>query len=269
MSPPRPTTSCKYRTARLWTWGRNHRDCGVQKGQGGLQRTSQPAARTSPCDCRGKKYQFRAGEELKKDPKEQPDLLPLVQPVMEKVGSIINRHIARRNVKILYLVGGTCEFPGMAQVIQDLPALRQWFLPIRCSSPLWGLQCKINIIGVFFLCGADAQKKNTKEFGNRVIRMGDQFQLRCYSYIDRMQPQYAAFVGTITQGDLPTEGMAALYIEVAQATRYSGWWISRLKLPRPTLAPRSWNANSACSKCIRTRNPKCWRRGGSFWNASA
>ncbi len=45
--------------------------------------------------------------------------------------------------------------------------------------------------------------------------MGDQFQLRCYSFIDRMQPQYAAFVGTVTQGDLPTEGMAALYIEVA------------------------------------------------------
>jgi hypothetical protein len=30
-----------------------------------------------------------------------------------------------------------------------------------------------------------------------------------------MQPQYAAFVGTITQGDLPVEGMASLYIEVA------------------------------------------------------
>jgi len=30
-----------------------------------------------------------------------------------------------------------------------------------------------------------------------------------------MQPQYAAFVGTVTQGDLPTEGMAALYIEVS------------------------------------------------------
>jgi len=30
-----------------------------------------------------------------------------------------------------------------------------------------------------------------------------------------MQPQYVAFVGTITQGDLPTEGMASLYIEVA------------------------------------------------------
>jgi len=45
--------------------------------------------------------------------------------------------------------------------------------------------------------------------------MGDQFQLRCYSYLDRMQPQYAAFVGTITQGDLPIEGMAALYIELS------------------------------------------------------
>ena len=45
--------------------------------------------------------------------------------------------------------------------------------------------------------------------------MADQFQLRCYSYLDRMQPQYAAFVGTITQGDLPTEGMASLYIELS------------------------------------------------------
>jgi hypothetical protein len=41
------------------------------------------------------------------------------------------------------------------------------------------------------------------------------FSLRCYCYIDRMQPQYAAYVGTVTQGDLPTEGMASLFIEVA------------------------------------------------------
>ncbi len=41
------------------------------------------------------------------------------------------------------------------------------------------------------------------------------FQLRVYSYLDRMQPQVAAFVGTITQGDLPVEGMASLYVEMA------------------------------------------------------
>lgn len=45
--------------------------------------------------------------------------------------------------------------------------------------------------------------------------MGDNFSLRCYCFLDRMQAQYAAFTGTITQGDLPTEGMASLYVEMA------------------------------------------------------
>ncbi len=45
--------------------------------------------------------------------------------------------------------------------------------------------------------------------------MAEEFSLRCYCYLDRMQPQYAAFVGTVTQGDLPTEGMASLYVEMA------------------------------------------------------
>jgi hypothetical protein len=45
--------------------------------------------------------------------------------------------------------------------------------------------------------------------------MAEEFSLRCYCFIDRMQAQYAAFVGTITQGDLPVEGMAALYVEMA------------------------------------------------------
>jgi len=45
--------------------------------------------------------------------------------------------------------------------------------------------------------------------------MADNFSLRCYCLIDRMQAQYAAFIGTVTQGDLPTEGMASLYVEMA------------------------------------------------------
>ncbi len=43
----------------------------------------------------------------------------------------------------------------------------------------------------------------------------DDFSLRCYCYLDRMQAQYAAFIGSVTQGDLPTEGMASLYVEMA------------------------------------------------------
>ncbi len=43
----------------------------------------------------------------------------------------------------------------------------------------------------------------------------DGFQLRAFVFLDRMQPQFASFVGTITQGDLPVEGMASLYVEMA------------------------------------------------------
>jgi len=43
----------------------------------------------------------------------------------------------------------------------------------------------------------------------------DDFELRAYCHIDRMQPQFAAFIGTITQGDPPIEGMASLYVEMA------------------------------------------------------
>lgn len=42
----------------------------------------------------------------------------------------------------------------------------------------------------------------------------DGFELRAYVHIDRMQPQFAAFVGAITEGDPPVEGMASLYVEM-------------------------------------------------------
>lgn len=45
--------------------------------------------------------------------------------------------------------------------------------------------------------------------------MSDDFALRAYCHIDRMQPQFAAFIGTITMGDPPIEGMASLYVEMA------------------------------------------------------
>ncbi len=40
-------------------------------------------------------------------------------------------------------------------------------------------------------------------------------ELRAYAVVDRMQPQYAAFVGTTVSGDIPVAGMSQLYIEVA------------------------------------------------------
>jgi ethanolamine utilization protein EutJ len=62
---------------------------------------------------------FEEAEELKKNPKEQARLFPVIHPVMEKVGSIINRHIEGHRVDKLYLVGGTCAYPGMDKVIEE------------------------------------------------------------------------------------------------------------------------------------------------------
>ncbi len=63
---------------------------------------------------------FEAAEALKKDPQEQTRLFPVIRPVMEKVGTIVRRHISGYEVERIYLVGGTCAYPGMDQVVQEV-----------------------------------------------------------------------------------------------------------------------------------------------------
>jgi ethanolamine utilization protein EutJ len=67
---------------------------------------------------------FAQAEELKTDPREQPRLFPLVEPVMEKVGTIVARHIAGYNVEVLYLVGGASMFTGMGGVVERVTGVR-------------------------------------------------------------------------------------------------------------------------------------------------
>jgi ethanolamine utilization microcompartment shell protein EutL len=43
-------------------------------------------------------------------------------------------------------------------------------------------------------------------------------ELRTYVLIDAMQPQYAALTGILLQGDVPVEGMAELFMELAPAS---------------------------------------------------
>ena len=66
---------------------------------------------------------FEEAEAMKKDPKEQTRLFPVIRPVMEKVGTIVRRHIAGHKVDKIYLVGGTCAYPGMDQVIREVTGI--------------------------------------------------------------------------------------------------------------------------------------------------
>lgn len=71
----------------------------------------------------GADISFEEAEVLKKDPAEQNRLFPIIRPVMEKMGSIVARHIRGSNVTSIVLVGGTTLFPGLADVIQEVTGL--------------------------------------------------------------------------------------------------------------------------------------------------
>jgi hypothetical protein len=45
--------------------------------------------------------------------------------------------------------------------------------------------------------------------------MATGIELRSYAFLDSLQPQYAAFLGTTAQGFLPIAGEASLFVEVA------------------------------------------------------
>jgi hypothetical protein len=47
------------------------------------------------------------------------------------------------------------------------------------------------------------------------MAMPSNVELRAYAFLDSLQPQYAAFLGTIAQGFLPLAGDASLWVEIA------------------------------------------------------
>jgi len=66
---------------------------------------------------------FEDAEVLKKDASQQSRLFPVVRPVMEKMGTIVAKHIRGSSAKSITLVGGTTLFPGIASVIEDVTGL--------------------------------------------------------------------------------------------------------------------------------------------------
>jgi ethanolamine utilization protein EutJ len=64
-------------------------------------------------------------------------LFRALQPVMEKVASIILRHVQGRNVPSIVLVGGSSAFSGMAKVVAEYTKIPTWAPPNLLSvTPL-------------------------------------------------------------------------------------------------------------------------------------
>ncbi len=72
---------------------------------------------------------FEEAEALKIRPEEQARLFPSLRPVMEKVASIILRHVDGRSVPSIVLVGGSSAFQGMAEVVEEYTHIPTWVPP--------------------------------------------------------------------------------------------------------------------------------------------
>ena len=69
---------------------------------------------------------FAEAETMKLIPDEQPRLFPVIRPVIEKVATIISRHIEGFDVGRITLVGGASAFLGFAQVVEEVTGLPAW-----------------------------------------------------------------------------------------------------------------------------------------------
>ncbi|SDI42639.1 ethanolamine utilization protein EutJ [Proteiniclasticum ruminis] len=65
------------------------------------------------------KIPYEEAESLKKDNDRHQEILPVVRPVLEKMASIVKRHISGYAIENIYLVGGTCCLTGMEKIFQD------------------------------------------------------------------------------------------------------------------------------------------------------
>ena len=59
-------------------------------------------------------------------------------------------------------------------------------------------------------------------------------EVRSYTFLDSLQPQYAAFLGTVAQGFLPLAGDASLWVEVGPGGVVESWcWVAAPRASHP------------------------------------
>lgn len=80
---------------------------------------------------------YDQAEQMKESAEEQARLLGVVRPVIEKIGTIANRHLENWDVPSITLVGGACSFTGIAEIVQEVTGLptsvaphTQWVTPL-------------------------------------------------------------------------------------------------------------------------------------------
>lgn len=92
-------------------------------------------------------------ENMKTDPRQQAAIFPLIQPVFQKMASIVSHHVRDYPVATVYLVGGTSCFPGIEQVMEA----ETGFSVERPVSPLL-----VTPLGIALSCLRSEREKQRK-----------------------------------------------------------------------------------------------------------
>lgn len=87
---------------------------------------------------------FEEAEKIKVDSSRSKNIQALLQPVMEKVASIVNKQIQGHQVEQIYLVGGTSCLPGIEKVIEKITGVKT----VKPPNPLL-----ITPLGIAMYCG--------------------------------------------------------------------------------------------------------------------
>ncbi len=72
---------------------------------------------------------FDEAEQMKRDPANHAKLMPLVRPTLEKVSTIVKEGIAGKGVERIQMVGGTCAFTGIEQIMTTVTGIESTVAP--------------------------------------------------------------------------------------------------------------------------------------------
>lgn len=89
---------------------------------------------------------FKEAEAYKRREENHRELLPVLKPVVEKVASIISRHVSGHDVREIYLVGGTCCLTGIEAIIEKQTGIRTR----KPDNPMF-----VTPLGIAFSCGQE------------------------------------------------------------------------------------------------------------------